>query len=84
MAYQNNGHVGADHAARTQCLEFSPTRKMKKWNNRWWAMIDENADYVIKSKLTITVKRLCDLYSSSKGSEFDSGCYLCAEVSSLQ
>ena len=30
MAYQNNGHVGVDHAARTQCLEFSPTRKMKK------------------------------------------------------
>ena len=37
-------------------------------------MIDENADYVIKSKLTITVKRLSDLYSSSKGSQFDSGC----------
>ena len=48
MAYQKNGSVGADHAARTQCLEFSPTRKMKKWNNRWWVMIDENADYVIK------------------------------------
>ena len=49
--YPQNRQVGEDHATQTQCLEFSPNGKMKKWNKRWWVMIDENKDYVTNQNL---------------------------------
>ena len=48
---QNKGRTGrVDHAARTQCLEFSPNERMEKWNKKSWLMIDENNGCITKSK----------------------------------
>ena len=52
----HNGWVGLDHDTQMWCLELSPNGWMKKWNIKWWVMIDENNDCVTKSKLTLTVK----------------------------
>ena len=58
MAYPYNGRVEVDHAAQTQCLEFSPNGRNKKQNKRRWVMIDENNDCITKSELIIKVKTL--------------------------
>ena len=49
MAYPYNERVEVDHAAQTQCLEFSPNGRNKKQNKRRWVMIDENNGCITKS-----------------------------------
>ena len=51
MSYPYNRRVGVDYAALTLFLEFFPNGQMKKWSKRRWVMIDENEDYVTRSKL---------------------------------
>ena len=49
-SFPYNGKVAVDHAARTQCLEFSPNGWIKKWNKKSWMMNDENKEIMLQNQ----------------------------------